>query len=1397
MGPFRSSLRQHSYPRSVSSRLRGYALFVLLLLASFHPAAAQEKLLPVFHFNRITTADGLPKDDMITRIYRDRKGFIWIGMEKGVSRYDGYGFKHYLHLPDDSSSLSSNIVTMLTEDREQRFWIGTWDAGLSVYDPVRDRFVNFRPRAGDSTWLQTRTIFSMIEDSAGILWFGTGLGGIVRAELPEIQKASDIESLAHTIRFRSYPLGMANYNTVYDMCLHPDGKIIVASDSGLLFFDRRTGAVSRPNFAGPLWQQLNLAQVQHLAQDHSGNLWLATTKGLFKINWGNGRVLNYRHSIHDSLSITYDHIQDLAEDRQGNLWLASLNGVDLFSPTTGKRVPYLTSGQAPHGSIGISLSIDAMGTLWVRSNSEGVFALSQKSFRFPHFSIRQGDGSARKLESIERTPDGNFWICSEGRVLQVDLQRQMIVKSIDGSRNGQSMGGISNKHASHLDENGTLWYGLWGSGLYSVNLITTQVNNFRYPNPLGAGANVVVGIAPGSRNSLWIAALHDGLMAFYPTSGKFARILRSPTVPRVFDIMTDRGGKVWIATELDGLYVLDPATSVLDHFVHDRSDSRSLSDDLTFNVFEDSTRRIWIGAANVINLWDPENRSFRRFPNRAFLNANSAGAVGTDRKGRLWVSYDGKELAVLEPSTGRFTNFDPSDGVAGGGIDMENLPDGRVLLTGSSGLNIFDPDKVLDIHRAPPPLVITRMTVNDFPVVPPELVDGNSSLHLSHDQDAIEIEFAALDIDAPQLVRYRYRLEGLEKEWVELNDRRFVRYPGLRPGEYVFRIKAESSRGEWHEQELALGVSIAPPWWQTRWAYTGYVMLLLGFITTAYRLRLRQVRLKQQAEMEHFQAERLAEVDKLKSRFFANVSHEFRTPLTLILGPAEEGIAADGGGAAREKFQVIRDNARSLLALVSQLLDFSHIESGMMRLQVSKGDIVEILRRRVMSFESWAERKMIDLDFRSEIELASGFFDTDKLEKILNNLMSNALKFTPEGGSISVSLQHPKGQDSVPQNSADSAPGIDRDSSSFIAFAVSDTGPGISAEHLPHIFDRFYRVDETHTTEGTGIGLALTKELVELHHGTIVVESTLGKGSVFTVSLPIGQSAYRRDEILESPLHSEGPENAHIVKSPPASVDTSALQSADGKPIVLVVEDNTALRRYVREFLEANYAVQEAKDGKEGYDQAIEIVPDIVVSDLMMPKMDGMELCRALKNDVRTSHIPVILLTARAGTESKIEGLETGADDFVTKPFDSKELMARMRNLIEQRRLLRAKFSAGVVLKPGEVAVTSLDDTFLKRVMDTVEKRMGDESFGVEEIAHEVALSRRHLDRKLAGLTNLSAAEFVRHMRLQRARELLEKNAATVAEIAFQVGFGSPSYFTTCFRERFGCLPSEIRRQDS
>jgi signal transduction histidine kinase/DNA-binding response OmpR family regulator len=887
-------------------------------------------------------------------------------------------------------------------------------------------------------------------------------------------------------------------------------------------------------------------------------------------------------------------------------------------------------------------------------------------------------------------------------------------------------------------------------------------------------------------DSLYIAAYNDGLLSFDTHSNKFSSILHLPGGQPTF-LMRDNAGKIWMSDDSWGLYVCDISERRFEHFAHDPDNPMTLSHPSVWNTYQDTQGRVWIGS-RVLNLWEQSTRSFKHFPNSTFSGATYADPIGSDRRGRLWVCYPGGGLSILDPAGDHFINFDYSDGVIGA-INMSSLQDGKVMLVGYGGMNIVDPDSLYKSLPSPP-LVITKVSINDTTSLPLQRISAGSALALPYDQNVVEFEFAAIDPGATHLIDYQYRFEGLENAWVHPNARRFVRYPGLSPGDYVFKVKAVNRFGRWRDQEIALAVSIAPPWWRTWWAYAVYAVLLISTLFAGYRLRLRQLYLGQQVEMEHFQAERLAEVDKLKSRFFANISHEFRTPLTLILGPIRQAIERPDDPTHLQKLHLVEDNTKKLHGLVNQLLDFSRIESGTMKLQVSRSDVVQFLRRTVMSFESWAERKKINLEFRSETESADGFFDSDKLEKIVNNLMSNALKFTSEAGTVSVTVSEfrilsseLRAQNSIPR--------------SGIAIAVSDTGPGISAEHLPHIFDRFYRVDDTHTTEGTGIGLALTKELVDLHHGTIAVESTQGKGSAFTVTLPIEESAYKAEEIVELPPQIEKREHPNLSVPSEESRAVPGTSPAEGKPIVLIVEDNADLRAYIREYLEADYAVQEAGNGKEGYDQATEIVPDIVVSDVMMPEMDGMELCRTLKQDVRTSHVPVILLTARAGTDSKMEGLGIGADDYVTKPFDTRELGARVRNLIEQRRQLRKKFSAGVVLKPGEVAVTSLDDALLKRVMETVEKRMGDEDFGVVELAREVSLSPRHLYRKLLSLTNLPPNDFIQYMRLQRAHSLLEKNAGPVAEIAFEVGFGSPAYFSSSFHKRFGYPPSEIRRKDS
>jgi signal transduction histidine kinase/DNA-binding response OmpR family regulator/ligand-binding sensor domain-containing protein len=1354
-------------------------LFCLLVMLCFTlRLEAQQKLLPVFYFNRLSAADGLPTNTVRAPILRDSKGFVWIGTASGLARYDGYEVKTYRYSPDDSTSLPTTTIIRVMEDSKHRIWVCTWNEGISLFDAEHDCFVNFRHRPGDSSWIQARTVGSMVEDSSGTLWFGTGGTGILRVKLASSSGG------AGGISFKSFSLGTP-HNIATDLFMRTDGKVLVASDRGLLVFDCVTGAISRPDFHGSAAREIDSVFVIRVRRDPAGDFWAIADRTLFKVNARDGTVVAFRHRKDDSLSVSDLMIMDLAIDRRGNVWIANERGLELVDPSSGRRIPFL-SGMPPPPDANVHLSIDPTGTLWVSNSNGGVYWLSEKSRRFPRYGIPAKGLAPRPFESIEVAGKDTVWLTSQGTLYKIALTTGAILKTIGLLGSGWADNVEPNKQVSYLAPAGTFWYALWGNGLFSVDLTSGSITKFRYPNPDMVQA-AIRSITPGSGDMLWIAATLDGLWKFDPNSGKFSAGSRT-RFNRANGAMRDQRGKIWVSTIFDGLFVVDPVNDSVQHFIHDPSDPHSLSNDKTNDTYEDPLGRIWCGAISTLNLWNPDSRTFTHYINPGAVEASGMNTIGADRNGRLWVSYfphRADMLAVFDPSTDRFVNFDPSDGVAGSATDLYNVSDGRLLICGGGGVNLFEPDSVLASRRPVPALVFTDVKINDRPIAAGTQDGAPRVLELSHDQNSIEIGFAALDIDAPKLVGYRYMLEGIDDGWNSPGNRRYVRYPSLRPGIYEFRVRASSLREEWPDQEIALAITILPPWWQSRWAYGIYALFLIGLLSAAYRLRVNQIRLQQRVEMEHFQAERLTEVDRLKSRFFLNISHEFRTPLTLILGPAEQGLAATNSNSKDEKFRTINENAKRLLGLVNQLLDFSRLESGAMRLSVARGDLVPFIRRLVLSFESWAERKKIDLTFRSDCESLSGLFDGEKLEKVVNNLVSNAMKFAEEGGAVNVSVTEFRYQisDIQIQNS--------------VTMSVTDTGPGIAPEHLAHIFDRFYRVDETHATEGTGIGLALTKELVELHHGTIIVESAPGKGSVFTVTIPIDESSFRSDEIAEDLPAEEQLERPDAHSPEKKSVSVVAPGPTAGKPTILVVEDNPDLRQYIREYFSAEYVVEQAENGRVGCERAREIVPDLVISDIMMPEMDGLELCSALKHDLRTSHVPVLLLTARAGTDSKVEGLDIGADDYMTKPFEMKELLARVRNMIEQRRILRAKFSAAAVLRPGDVAVSSMDDELLKKVMRVIENRMGQEKLEAEDIAREVALSRRHLDRKLLGLTNLSTAELVRYVRLQRANELLEKRAGTVAEIAYQVGFGNPSYFASCFRERFGCLPSEIRGQNS
>jgi signal transduction histidine kinase/DNA-binding response OmpR family regulator len=812
----------------------------------------------------------------------------------------------------------------------------------------------------------------------------------------------------------------------------------------------------------------------------------------------------------------------------------------------------------------------------------------------------------------------------------------------------------------------------------------------------------------------------------------------------------------------------------------------------------DVSGRVVFATANGILLFDEATGRFH--PDPAFASVSSEGPrdvvwVAPDREGNVWLVSEkagGADFMVRQPD-GTFTR----DTTRLRRFSKTQLwyvypdEDGVVWFVTPDYNLRYDPGA--EKERAPGyPALIQRVTVGGDTVVyggaPPGVSRGGDgrpeavglpvekwrSPELPYSRNAIRLEFAVPSYEDETSNEFQYYLEGFDEAWSAWTNETQKDYTNLPEGKYRFRVRARNAYGHL-SPEADYPFRILAPWYRTGWAYLLYLLGVGSVLYGIRRYELNRIHLKNRLKMGLLEAEKLKELDTLKSRFFAKISHEFRTPLSLIMGPVDRLIHEAADETTKGRLALVKRNARRLLRLINQLLDLSRLESGSMQIRAAPGDLVEFVRTITQFFAPLAEQKRIALRFQATEENLEVYFDRDKVEKIVTNLVSNALKFTLPGGSVEVV--------------------VGALSPAVVEIRVADTGVGIAADHLGHVFDRFYQVDSSPTREheGSGIGLALAKELVELHRGEIRVTSEESKGTTFVVRLPRGKDPFKKEEILVTTEREI--ERVDLVETPETSGDRHPrAPEVEDQTIVLVVDDHGEMRAYIREVLEAEYEVLEAKDGAEGLSLAREAVPDLVVSDVMMPRMNGYELCQALKNDEKTSHIPVILLTARAAQEDKLEGLEKEADAYLTKPFDSRELAVQARNLIQLRQTLRERFGRAVILKPSEMSVSSVDEIFLDKVLAAVEAHLDEEDFGVEELGREVGMSRSQIHRKLRALTNQTPTLLIRSIRLERGAELLRQKAGSVAEIAYRVGFGSQAYFTKCFRERFGSTPTEYAR---
>lgn len=1372
------------------------AATLFLSIVLFWPAAVQAQQDRI-SFRHLTIADGLSQN-AVRSIVQDHRGFIWFGTKDGLNRYDGYTFAVFRHDPFDSTSVSDSEITALLEDSRGRLWVGTQGGGLNRFDRDRETFRRYPDGPSDP-------ITSIEEDLEGNIWIGTSGAGLYRLPRQESERTRD--RFHRFTRVPDDPRSLS-HDHVYDVLVDRGGTVWVGTEAGLNRFDRSARGSGFVRYEANPVSPLGLidSRISALYEDSEGRLWIGSVPGLSVFDSGRQRITHHYHRYR-TYRYGWGEAIALLEDRAGRIWMSTHSELMRFDPRTKAFTYFRHDPLDPEGinsNVPTALLQDRSGVLWIGTNGYGVNLHDPKANRF-HTFRRPEDRPSRQagfsVYTLFEDHAGNIWV-DAGLLYRWDRKTGAFT-SFETTSSRPDDFGNTGVWSIVEDPPGFLWAGTY-EGLYRYEVATGRYRQYkqRPGDPGGLPGQVVFDVIKDRDGSIWVVTENHLSELVDPEVGRFKsyRYNERPTsgqwtFPSTYQ---DADGAFWLGSN-QGLVRFDPVTETFRHFRNDPRNPAILSHNAVRSLLPDPRepqKYLWIGTAGGgLNRFDFESETFAHFTEKDGLPNNVVYGVLADGGGVLWMSTN-KGLSRFDPRTGQFRNYDMNDGLQSNefnsGAYFKN-PRGELFFGGIYGFNYFHPEDIQD-NRYAPPIVITGFkranryeTVRDSAAVLRKAISESDSLRLSYRDDVITFEFAALDYSAPAKNRYAYRLVGFNEEWVESGSVRSATYTNLPPGSYTFQVKGSNNDGIWNEAGASLAIFIAPPWWRTWWAYALYAALVLTAIYGLRRYEMGRLLLKNRLAMRQLETEQLRELDRAKSRFFANVSHEFRTPLTLTLGPLDDlraGLHGELPQPMAEQVELAHRNAARVLGLINQILEVARLEAGRTPLRARRLDLRTLVESAGQAFIPLAERKALTLVVETTPEPLMLYVDPEHLDKVVSNLLSNALKFTPQEGVVRVIVE------------------ADAEAARVL---VRDSGPGIPAGDLVRVFERFYRGDDfsARSHPGTGIGLALAKELVELHGGTLTVESDLGVGSTFTVTLPRGRAHLAPDQLVEDEaVEAWTPRMAPLVQqtAPDNGGEPSCLAEGEIEPAeedvttVLIVEDNPDVRAYVKRHLAPRYRVLEAVDGEQGLEMTRGRLPDLVVSDVMMPGLDGYELCRALKEDPETDFIPVILLTARAETEDRLAGLQEHADDYLTKPFDVRELLARVENLIASRKRLRERFAgAERVVHPSAVDVEPAYERFLDQVRAAIENNLSDETFSVERLAREVAQSRGHLHRRLRSLLDESPSELIRRMRLERAAQLIEAGAGSISEIAYSVGFKSVAHFSNCFVEQFGVRPSTYR----
>lgn len=1331
--------------------------FFAALLFIYGTAAAQK-----LSFDHLTVEQGLSQNTVLS-IAQDARGFMWLGTRYGLNRFDGHSFINYRNNPNDPGSVSNNYINCVFSDSKKNLWVGT-ENGLNRFEPETNSFKHYTLPFPDKRKVQVISCIDETKD--GTVWIGT-FGRL-------FSTASGSDQFRIVVSANGTPFYYTSIKRIYR---DHAGFTWVATTTGLVRLQKTSGGYIETKFVYEAGNNNSLSDnyVTSVTEDKAGNLWIGTINGLNLFQRDSESFTRFFSA--QANSIVNNNIRTLLCDKEGKLWIGTQEGVSVMDPQTRSFTSYQNNA-ADEKSLSQnsvhSLFEDANGSVWVGTFFGGVnLTYRDKAI----FTTWRNKGSASGISnnvvsSIVADDEKNLWIGTEGGGLNYVNRRTGNVISYRHQPGSSGSIGSNLVKTVFIDRDKQLWVGTHGAGLELFNKQTQQFQSF-YINETETSRkqSEVVAVMEDSDNNFWVGK-HSGLYIFKRTGATLTAApqqvhLKNLSSASISYLLEDRNRNIWIGT-LNGLYVYNLTKQTLQPV-----ELKTNNPVVNINcIKEDIDGNIWLGIHyGGLVKYQPSTKTFSYFTTKDGLPNDNVVGILEDNNENLWLST-GNGLVKFTTADTSFHTYTASDGLAGNEFNYNAFykdSNGEMFFGGINGFTGFYPNEI-ETNEVTAPLVFTglklfnnKVEINDETGLLKNDISYTNELEFGYNQHTFTIEFALLNFIKPAKNKYAYKLEGAGKEWTEINQPSAT-FTNLAEGSYTLWVKGSNNDGGWGKP-VQMQITILPPFWKSWWAFIIYLLLLGTILFFVVRYFYLQALLRRDQELH-----------QVKLNFFTNISHEIRTHLTLIMTPVEKMQQENkANNILSQQLENVRSNADRLLKLVSELMDFRKAETNHLKLYVAKNDLVAFLNTIYTSFEELSLTKNIRLSFVHNKPSMPVWFDKEQMEKVIFNLLTNAFKFTPEGGQVLLHVEEQEQQ---------------------VMIKVIDNGRGIAPEYLDKLFTNFFQVND-HTTQNTGygIGLALSKNITELHHGTLTVESETSEPATsnrtcFTVTLLKGNTHFSKEQLsLQHELEAiAAPAGLLETKEQPEAGSTTETT----QKTVLIVEDNAELRELIKETLQHSYKIIEAENGAAGWQLSTEEIPDLVVSDVMMPEMDGFELCSRLKIDERTSHIPVILLTAKSAQSDHVSGLTKGADSYLTKPFSTQVLELTVRNLLTARDVLSKRYSKQFFLQPKNVTIDNTEEQFLTKLIQIIEELIDHPEFGVEMLSQKIAMSQSVLYKKLKALTDMSVNDFIKSIRLKRAAQLLRMQQYSVFEVGYMVGFNDRKYFSKEFKKQFGKPPSEF-----